>query len=296
MTTIILALPGAERLAQTLAQQLHCAASTLEQHRFPDGEGMVRLRTSVAGQRVLLVAHLDRPDDKTLPLVFAADAARELGARELGLVAPYLPYMRQDERFHPGEAITSRSYARLLSSKVDFLVTVDPHLHRWPGLDAIYTIRSRVVAAAPAIAAWVQREVPQPVLVGPDSESEQWVAEVARHVGAPWFVMRKDRHGDRDVQVHLPEGVAPDGRTPVLVDDIMSSGHTMAAAVRVLRDAGWGRPPCVAVHALLDAASQDMLHRAGAARIVSCDTVPHATNAIPVAGLLAEGIRALVAP
>lgn len=296
MDTIILALPGAERLAETLAQQLHCAASTLELHRFPDGEGVVRLRTGVAGQRVLLVAHLDRPDDKTLPLVFAADAARELGARELGLVAPYLPYMRQDERFKSGEAITSRSYARLLSSTVDFLVTVDPHLHRWPSLDAIYTIRTRVVAAAPAIAEWLQREVPQPVLVGPDMESEQWVADVAKRMGVPWVVMTKERRGDRDVSVRLPSGVEHAGRTPVLVDDIMSSGHTMAAAVGVLREQGWGRPLCVAVHALLDAASQDMLHRAGAARIVSCDTVPHPTNAIGVAGLLAGGVRALLAP
>lgn len=294
MNTIILALPGAERLAEMLAQQLHCAASTLELHRFPDGEQVVRLRTAVAGERVLLVAHLDRPDEKTLPLVFAADAARELGAREIGLVAPYLPYMRQDDRFRPGEAITSRTYARLLSSTVDFLVTVDPHLHRWPSLDAIYTIRSRVVAAAPAIAEWVQREVPQAILVGPDGESEQWVADVARRMGAPHAVMHKERRGDRDVRVHLPQGVDHAGRTPVLVDDIISSGHTMAEAAHVLRGAGWGRPLCVAVHALLDAASQDMLQRAGVARVVSCDTVPHPTNAICVAGLLADGVRALI--
>ena len=293
MNTIILALPGAERLGELLAQQLHCAASTVEVHRFPDGEQVVRLRTAVAGQRVLLVAHLDQPDDKTLPLLFAADAARELGAGEIGLVAPYLPYMRQDDRFRPGEAITSRSYARLLSSTVDFLVTVDPHLHRWPSLDAIYTIRRRVVEAAPAIAEWLRREVPRPVLVGPDSESEQWVADVARRMEAPYAVMTKQRRGDRDVSVHLPQAPEHAGRTPVLLDDIISSGHTMAAAVHLLRGGGWDRPVCVAVHALLDAASQDMLQRAGAARIVSCDTVPHPTNAICVAPLLAEGVRGL---
>jgi len=295
MNTIILALPGAEGLAETLAEQLHCAASAVETHRFPDAEVVVRLRTSVQQQRVLLVAHLDRPDDKTLALVFAADAARELGAAQVGLVAPYLPYMRQDERFRPGEAITSRSYARLLSSTVDFLVTVDPHLHRWPSLDAIYGIPSRVVAAAPAIAEWLRREVPRPILVGPDSESEQWVADVAGRMAAPYVVMTKERHGDRDVQVRLPQGVAHEGRTPVLLDDIISSGHTMAAAGHVLRGAGWGRPLCLGVHALMDAAALDLLHRAGIERVVSCDTVPHATNAIPMAGLLAEGIRAITA-
>lgn len=295
MNTIILALPGAEALAETLAQQLHCAASTVETHRFPDGEVVVRLRTAVTGQRVLLVAHLDRPDEKSLALIFAADVARELGATQIGLVAPYLPYMRQDDRFHPGEALTSRSYARLLSSTVDFLVTVDPHLHRWPSLDAIYTIRSHVVAAAPAIAEWLRREVPQPILVGPDSESAQWVADVAARVGAPCLVMTKVRRGDRDVQVRLPAGAAPGGRTPVLLDDIISSGHTMAAASEVLRGAGWGRPLAIAVHALLDAAGHDLLHCAGIARVVSCDSVPHPTNAIPLAGLLAEGIRGMIA-
>jgi ribose-phosphate pyrophosphokinase len=295
MNTIILALPAAEGLAESLAQHLHCAASTVETHRFPDGEVVVRLRTSVTGQRVLLVAHLDRPDDKTLALVFAADAARELGAQQVGLVAPYLPYMRQDDRFRPGEAITSRSYARLLSSTVEFLVTVDPHLHRWPSLDAIYGIPSRVVASAPAIAQWLQREVPQPILVGPDGESEQWVADVAGRIGAPWVTMRKERRGDRDVRVHLPPGADHAGRTPVLLDDIVSSGHTMAGAAHVLRGAGWGRPVALAVHALLDAAALDMLHRAGVARFASCDTVPHPSNAIPVAELLAEGIRPFLA-
>lgn len=292
MNTTILALPGAEGLAESLAQRLHCGASTLELHRFPDGEGVVRLRTSVAGQRVLLVAHLDHPDEKTLPLLFAADAARDLGAARLGLVAPYLPYMRQDERFRAGEAITSQTYARLLSATVDFLLTVDPHLHRWPSLDAVYTIPARVVPAAPAIAEWVRREVRQPVIVGPDSESEQWVADVARRVEAPWVVMRKVRYGDRDVRVELPAGFDPAGRTPVLVDDIISSGHTMAAAAEVLRAAGCGRPLCVGVHALMDAAGQDLLHRSGITRVVSCDTVPHSTNAIGVAALLADAIQA----
>lgn len=291
MNTTILALPGAEHLAQTLASLLRCPASTLEVHRFPDGEALVRLRTGVDGQRVLLAAHLDHPDDRTLPLLFAADAARDLGAAEIGLVAPYLPYMRQDDRFRPGEAITSRTYARLLSGAVDFLVTVDPHLHRLASLDEIYSVRTRVVAAAPAVAEWLAREVPRPLLVGPDSESEQWVADVAGRLRAPYVVMTKERRGDRDVQVRMPAGASCDDRVPVLLDDIASSGHTMASAADVLRAAGWGQPLCIAVHALLDAVGMDLLHRAGIARVLSCDSVPHPTNAIALGPWLAEGVR-----
>jgi ribose-phosphate pyrophosphokinase len=294
MNTLVMALPGAESLAEALASHLHCPASVIEAHRFPDGETVVRLRTAVAGRTVVLAARLDHPDKKTLAVLFAADAAREMGAAHVGLVAPYLPYMRQDDRFRPGEAITSRTYARVLSGTVDFLVTMDPHLHRWPSLDAIYTIPSRVVAAAPAIAEWLRREVPQPIIVGPDSESEQWVADVAARVDAPYVIMTKERRGDRDVVVRMPDGASSGGRTPVLLDDIVSSGHTLATASNVLRAAGWGPPQCVAVHALVDAAGMDLLHRAGIARIATCDTVPHPTNAVPVAGLLAEGIRGLL--
>ena len=294
MNTLIVALPGAQELGECLAAQLQCSVSVLDDHRFPDGEQLVRLRTEVAGCRVVLVAHLDRPNDKTLSLLFAADVARELGAVEIGLVAPYLPYMRQDARFRPGEAITSRSYARLLSSALDFLVTVDPHLHRWKSLDEIYPIRTRVVAAAPAIAEWLSRTLPACILVGPDSESAQWVGDVAARIGAPFVVMEKERSGDREVRVRLPEGCDPQGRTPVLLDDIISTGRTLAAAAQALRTAGWVRPLAVAVHALLQPEDEQALHRAGVTRIISCDTVPHASNAISVRGLLGDAVRALV--
>lgn len=296
MNTILLALPGAETLASSLSALLGWPARALEVHRFPDGEGLVRLPAQVAGQCVLIVAHLDHPDDKTLALLFAADVARDLGADRIGLVAPYLPYMRQDERFHPGEAITSRTFARVLSSTFDFLVTVDPHLHRYASLDAVYSIPTRVVAAAPAIAQWLRGEVPQPILVGPDLESEQWVGDVAQRLGVPHVVMTKQRHGDRDVTVCLPPGAQADGRQPVLLDDIASSGHTLATAAEALLAAGWGRPLCIAVHALLDAGGMETLQRCGVQRMVSCDTVPHATNEIGVAPWLADAVRAFLQP
>lgn len=291
MNTLVLALPGADELAEALAARLPCTANPVEVHHFPDGESGVRLHTAVAGQRVVFAAHLDRPDAKTPALLFAADAARELGATQVGLVAPYLPYMRQDDRFRPGEAVTSRSYARWLSRAFDFLVTVDPHLHRWTSLDAIYTMPTRVVAAAPAIADWLQREVPNAILVGPDGESAQWVADVAARIGAPYLVMEKERHGDREVRVRLPHCARVDGRTPVLLDDIVSTGRTLIAASHALRGAGWGQPVCVAVHALLDAGGLEALHRAGIARVASCDTVPHPSNAISVRPLLADALR-----
>ena len=218
---LVLAMPGDELLAQALARRLRCDWGPVAMHRFPDGEALPRIAAPVQGRCVVLAAGLDHPDSKTLPLLFTADAVRELGAAQVGLVAPYLPYMRQDNRFKPGEAVTSRSYARLLSASLDFLVTVDPHLHRWHERRELYPIRTAAAAAAPAIARWIRANVTDPLVVGPDSESSQWVSQVARLCGAPWAVMQKTRRGDRNVKVALPPGSWRD-HTPVLLDDIVS--------------------------------------------------------------------------
>ncbi len=292
--TLVAALPGGAALAQALARSLRCDCTQLALHRFPDGEALVRFDVTPKGRRVVLAGSLNQPDALTLPLLFAADAARELGARQVGLAAPYLAYMRQDKRFRPGEAVTSRSYARLLSDSIDFLVTVDPHLHRWRGLDQIYRVPTRVVAAAPLIARWLARHVRQPLLVGPDAESGQWVAEVARLAGAPWAVMTKTRRGDRDVQVQLSDRGPWPGRTPVLLDDIVSTGHTMVAAAGALGRLGLPPPVCVVVHALFDAQALQRLHDAGVARVVSCDTIAHCTNAIRLAAPLAGAVREML--
>ena len=292
---LVLGLPGAGGLPAQLAAQLQCGCGELALHRFPDGECLVRLDADVQGRCVVFVGSLDQPDDKTLPLIFAADAARELGAAQVGLVAPYLAYMRQDHRFRAGEAVTSRTYARLLSGALDFLVTVDPHLHRWHSLGEIYSIRTRVVAAAPAIAAWLRREVGAPLLVGPDEESEQWVAEVARLCGAPWTVMVKQRRGDRDVAVKMTGSASWPGRTPVLLDDIGSSGQTLVAALQVLGQSGLRGALCIVVHALFAPQAHQAMLDAGAARVVSCDTIAHPSNAIAVAPLLGPAVLEMAA-
>ena len=296
---IVLPMPGCERLGR-LARELHGATGAVEVHRFPDGEVRVRLTGTVAGEDVVLVAGLDRPDDKVLPLLFAAATARDLGATSVGLVAPYLPYLRQDRRFHAGEGISARYFARLLSQAVDWLVTVDPHLHRIGTLAELFSVPAEAVHAAPLLAGWVRRHVEKPLVLGPDAESVQWAASIAHLVDAPHAVFGKRRAGDRSVEITLPDLAAHAGRRPVLVDDLVSTGATMAVAVRALRSAGWPAPVCLAVHAIFADGGHDAILDAGAAAIVTCNTIAHPTNGIDVQGLLADAaarrLRAWHAP
>jgi ribose-phosphate pyrophosphokinase len=265
----------------------------MDTRSFPDGETYLRLAADPTGREVVLVCTLDRPDPKFLPMTFAATTARQLGAARVGLVAPYLAYMRQDRRFHQGEAVTSGIFATLLSSTFDWLVTVDPHLHRHKSLGEIYSIPSRVVRSAPILGGWIAANAPAPLVIGPDVESEQWVSEVAARANAPHRLLRKERRGDRDVEIFVPDLHEFSGRTPVLVDDIVSSGRTMLETARHLRAQGMAPPICIAVHALLAAdAYRDLAEVSGA--IVSSNTVAHETNRIDVSMRLADAVAAAV--
>lgn len=286
---VIFALPGNEAFAQALAKAGGFELGVLETRRFPDGESYVRLLTDVADKCVDLVSTLARPDDGFLSLVFAADAARDLGAREVTLVAPYLSYMRQDRRFQPGEAVSSKSFARLVSATFDRLVTVDPHLHRYPALSTLYTIPDITLHAAPVLADWISAHVEAPLLIGPDEESEQWVSAIAARVGAPCTVLKKIRHGDRSVDVEVPDLGAWRGRQPVLADDIASSGRTMIEAAHKLALQGFAKPVCAVIHGVFAEDSYERL-AALSSRIVSSDAVPHQTNAIGLAPLVAEAL------
>jgi ribose-phosphate pyrophosphokinase len=291
--SLLIALPGNEALGRRLAEILDAAPAEIETHKFPDGETYVRFRDEIRGRRIILLCTLDHPDDKFLPLAFAAATARDLGAINVGLVCPYLAYMRQDRRFKPGEAVTSSCFAGLLSAQVDWLVTVDPHLHRRDSLSELYGVPAEVVHAAPLLSRWIGQEVERPLLIGPDSESAQWVSAVAKGIGAPSVVLDKVRRGDRDVEVTVPEVARWSGHTPVLVDDIVSTARTMIAAVGHLKEAGMRPPCCVAVHGIFAGSAYKDLRAAGAAKIATCNTVLHETNAIDVTELLAEGVRKL---
>lgn len=282
-------------LASRVAGLLGARSAALDLHRFPDGESLVTLPPDLEGHDVLVLAGLRDADALALPLWFAAHTARELGARSVRLIAPYLAYMRQDRRFQPGQAVSAALFARFLEACFDSLVTVDPHLHRVTELQRLYRMPTATVSAAPAVAQWITRAVPDAVLIGPDTESTQWVDAIARRAGMPFQVLTKTRHGDRDVDVTLPDVGAIGRRTPVVVDDIVSSGHTVLETLDHLRRLGLPPPVVVAIHAVFSGDAYARLQAAGAARIVSTDTLPHPSNAISVAPALAEHVADQIA-
>ncbi len=294
MRPLLLAFPGNEVIGVSLAAALATEYTVPEIHHFPDGETYVRLNADIKARDIILVCSLDKPDPKFLPLIFLAETARELGARSVGLICPYLAYMRQDARFKPGEGITSVYFARALGQHFNWLVTVDPHLHRRKSLSEIYTIPAVAVHAGSAIAAWVRDNVPMPLIVGPDSESAQWVAEVARGANAPFIVLEKHRYGDRAVEVSAPDMRPWRDRTPVLVDDIISTAQTLIKSSLSLQAAGASSIIVVGIHGLFAGRAYNELSASGVQKIVTCNTVAHPSNAIDVTAFLAGAVEELM--
>jgi ribose-phosphate pyrophosphokinase len=286
---LLIGFPNYREAAQRLATAAGIPYAEALIHHFPDGETRLQLPEELP-EYVILCQTLDHPNSKLMELVLAAATARDIGARHITLVAPYLCYMRQDKAFHPGEAVSQRIIGTLLSQWIDALITVDSHLHRVHQLkDAVPVDPAINLTATPIMSAFLGKQLDNPFLVGPDEESEQWVAAMARESDLDYCVARKQRLSDQQVLVSLP---AADYRSRhvVLVDDVASTGRTLEEATLGLARFEPASISVLVTHALFVGDAQERLRRAGIGYIWSTDAIPHSSNALQLDHLLAEGL------
>jgi ribose-phosphate pyrophosphokinase len=290
--TSLHAFPDDAAQARALGEAIGVAPRFVKTHEFDDGE--IAPRTPAATKTVVVYRSLAQPNSKLVELILACDAWRRAGVARLVLVAPYLCYMRQDTVFSPGEPLSQKVIGGLLGERFERIVTVDAHLHRtsriedvFPGLDC------ENLRGAEAISTHLCKEMlPGDLLVlGPDVESAPWVENLARRIGREWAVLSKRRRGDHDVSIALPGHVAIAGRPVLLLDDICTSGGTLATATRELLSRGASAVDAIVTHALYSQATGARLTAAGLRSIRSCDSCVHPSNAIPLAALLADAVR-----
>lgn len=292
MTALLLHFDDETAQAARLAEAAGLGCHPVERHRFPDGELRLRLPSALPAH-VVLLRGLHDPNEKLVELLLAASTARTLGAQQITLVAPYLGYMRQDIAFHPGEAVSQRIVGGFLAGLFDAVLTVDPHLHRIARLDEAIAVAHAVsLSAAPLLAELAVARRGRPLLVGPDAESAQWVESAATAFGLDHAVCTKVRRGDHDVDIRLPDADFA-GRPVVLIDDIASTGRTVALAARQLLAAGAVSVDLAVTHALFAADALEVVRAAGVDEVWSTDCVPHVSNAVSVAPMLAQALLRL---
>lgn len=278
--------------AQRLADALQAPLAFVDVHTFPDGETVPRVPTPAP--TTIVYRSLFQPNTKLVELLLAVDAWRRNGARRLVLVAPYLPYMRQDAAFRTGEPVSQQVMASLLDAAFDRIVTVDPHLHRTTSLTALFpTCECTHLFGADALIPHLRALEPSAgtLVVGPDVESGPWVRRIAEPLGLDHATMRKHRRGDKEVELIPPVDFNPAGRPILLVDDVCSSGGTLRKATLLLKSLGAGEITIFITHALGGKKVMEELQVAGATRIISTDSSADPTNEIHLAGLLARSLK-----
>jgi len=292
-TPLLLYFEDETEAALRLARAAGLTPAAIERHRFPDGELKLRLPPALTARGVLWRS-LDQPNEKLVELLLAARTARELGVQHLTLAAPYLAYMRQDMAFRAGEAVSQRIVGPFLASLFDAIVTVDPHLHRTATLSEAVPVRQAVVlSGAPLLGDWVVQHRDRPLLMGPDGESTQWVAQAAARHGLDHAVCQKVRHGDRAVDIVLP-AVNVRGRAVVLLDDVASSGRTVARAAQLLCEAGAASVDVAVTHALFAGDALQVIRDAGVSHVWSTDCIAHPSNVVSVAPLVAMALQSIL--
>jgi ribose-phosphate pyrophosphokinase len=282
-----------EEQSHKLAKALAIPCQIIQRHRFPDAESKLTLPEKLA-EHVLFCCSLNQPNEKLIELLLAAKTARQLGAKVLTLVAPYLCYMRQDKAFHAGEVVSQTIIGNFLADLFDNVITVDPHLHRIHSLQqAVPATHAVTLSATSLMAEFLSKSHEDPVLLGPDRESEQWVSAVAKPNQWLYGACKKIRTGDESVEISLPEINLQD-RVVVLVDDVASSGQTLAVTIKQCLSRKAKHVDVLVTHALFANDAKQRLLQAGVRNIWSTDSISHESNVIPLNALLKQAVLKLL--
>ncbi len=283
---------NSERLAKELARKLKARYTPLTISAFPDGDIYLKFNTSLKGKTLIIVQSFQpNPAASLLNVMFAAETAKDIGAKKVILVAPYLAYLRQDARFHPGEAVSSKIVGKWLSQCLDKVITFDPHIHRYKSLRDVFSISAPRLTANPLIAEYLKKHLKDGVIVGPDWESYQWAEKIAKQLGAEATVFEKKRYSSWHVEVKMVKPVPIRGKDIFIVDDIISTGHTIREAAKKLKQMGAKSITAICIHPVFVGKAEEKLRKAGVTRLISTNCLEHPTNGIDIAPLLVKELK-----
>ncbi len=284
-------------LATKVSQLLGVKLGRFEATEFPDGEKYVRFHDNIKGEDVVLIHPMGlKPDSLLIEYLLAASALRDGEAKSVTAVVPYFAYARQDARFNPGEPLSFHLIAKFIEMVgADMIFTIDLHLQRVPDLGSLMSIPTRNLTAVPEIAKWIRKnvEMKNPLVVGPDLESEQWAKVAAEQMDTSYEIMIKTRYSATEVSITTKDGKPLDlnGREVVIIDDIISSGGTIVEAVKLLREAGAKMVVVGCTHPVLSGNALSNIYGSGVDVVVGTDTVPSQVSYVSVAPIIAEALK-----
>jgi ribose-phosphate pyrophosphokinase len=283
------------QLGRSIANALGVRLGRSQVERFPDGEVSVRLDESVRRKEVIIVQPTAPPVDQNLmELLCFADAARRAAAARVTAVIPYFGYARADRRNERREPVTARMVSDLLQAAgVDHVITIDPHT---PQIEGFFRVPVDSLSAMRVLAESVRTSIaPDGVVVAPDAGRADLAAHYAECLGVPLVVVHKQRESGSRTRVTRIVGDV-ERKQCLIIDDMISTGGTLASTIDALLDAGAAPGLRVAAtHGLLLPGARKLLERESVIELIVTDTIATRGDTRDWRGLRVVSIAPLIA-
>ena len=273
---------SARTIAEDISKELQQPLIEATYKRFPDDEFYVRVLDDVKGEDVLLV-QTTYPDTKIVELLLMQDAVFEAGANKIIVAIPYFGYSRQDKKFEKGEPISARAIAEHISLHADSIITVDPHKEH---LLDFFNVPAYSCSAVSEIAKYLKEKNVDFVLA-PDKGAKKRAQQAAQIISCEYDYMEKTRIDGTTIKIK-PKNLDAKNKNVAIIDDIISTGGTMAKSIRELKKQGAKKVLVACTHGLFVGGAKEKLISAGCDDIISTDTIEDEFNKVKVAPCIAE--------
>jgi len=276
-------------LSARLSRLLKCKLIRPEVRRFPDGEIYVRINRDVGNERVLLVQSTGKKQNEDLvELLLTIDLLKDMGAKEVVAVVPYMTYARQDRRFKPGEALSAKTVCALIErTGTDEFITFD--IHHEETLSH-FSIKAVSLTSMGVIGRYMRKlHLKRPLVLGADRGAMERARTVASEMGVDHDCIEKERITPEKVRVSTGSFDVR-GRDVVIVDDIISTGGTVAESAKVLKRKGARQIYAACAHPVLIGNAIGRMRSAGVKKVIGTDTIERDVSIVSVAPVIAEEI------
>lgn len=274
---------ASQLLAGRVSDALKSNPVVSEFKRFPDGELYTRILDDVAGTNVTIIQSTVSDSD-FISLLQLIDACSE--ASQINVVLPYMGYARQDKQFKKGEPISARAVAGAI--KADNVFTVNIHNE---SILKYFDAKAVNLDATPMIGKYIKNmKFKDPLIIAPDDGAIALARNASRDLGIDYDFLEKTRLSGETVSIQ-PKNIAVKGRDVIIIDDIISTGETMAETISLLKKLGAHEVFAACVHPVLSSNAVAKLFKAGVKGIIATDTIDKGVSVVSVAPVIAEAIR-----
>ncbi|MGN0177597.1 MAG: ribose-phosphate diphosphokinase [Methanobrevibacter sp.] len=298
---------SSQDLAASVAHELGEELCYVETKKFPDGERYLRINAQVKDEIVTVIQSTGYPQDENLmELLFIISNLKDLGAKKVRVVVPYMGYARQEKRFNPGETISAKIVCELIQTAgADEFITFN--IHEACVLD-FFDIPARNISAMSDIAEYLdkkffKKEDLKPLIIAPDKGAYGFAQEISEIIGCDCTYLTKVRLGPDKVETKIVDVRCDSesentvnidsvkGMHAIIVDDIIATGGTIVNAINILKQYGASSVDVCCVHPILTNNGATRIYAAGAGKIIGTNSLSSDTSRVSVARSIANALR-----